>query len=226
MCASGCAPGYEGIYCNKTCASMRYGPNCELTCKMNCLNQTCDSKSGTCPVTESIVHVVENNKNNIMILVIGGSSGALCLLIIFVSSLYKRIIRKRCQSSMPKKTILKRKTYENTDLDLNIVEPSRRLIERHVNAIDKNSYEQIHIQSSAENMCTYDELFAIPINDTESISITTDEESRSPFNKGKIYMNCTKNGVHTTRPYNQTRGHPELCTGKLGNYINVHFNGK
>lgn len=68
------------------------------------------------------------------------------------------------------------KTYENTDLDLNIVEPSRRLIERHFNAIDKNSYEQIHIQSSAENMCTYDELFAIPINDTESISITTDEE--------------------------------------------------
>lgn len=24
---------------------------------------------------------------------------------------------------------------------------------------------------------------------------------------------------------NQTRGHPEWCTGKLGNYINVNFNG-
>lgn len=68
------------------------------------------------------------------------------------------------------------KTYENTDLDLNTVESSRRLMERHFNAINKNSYEQIHIQSSAEHMCTYDELFAIPINYTESISITTDEE--------------------------------------------------
>lgn len=68
------------------------------------------------------------------------------------------------------------KTYENTDLNLNTDEPSRRLMERQLNAFDINSYEQIHIQSSAENMCTYDELFAIPINDTESTTLKTDGE--------------------------------------------------
>lgn len=49
-------------------------------------------------------------------------------------------------------------------------------MERQFNAIDKNSYEQIQIQSSAEDLRTYDELFAIPINDTESITLKTDEE--------------------------------------------------
>lgn len=68
------------------------------------------------------------------------------------------------------------KTYENTDLNLNTDEPSRLLMERQLNAFDINSYEQIQIQSSAENMCTYDELFAIPINDTESTTLKTDGE--------------------------------------------------
>lgn len=68
------------------------------------------------------------------------------------------------------------KTYENTDLNLNIDESLRRLMERHLNTTDKNSYEQVHIDSSAENMCTYEELFATPINDTESITLQTDEE--------------------------------------------------
>lgn len=68
------------------------------------------------------------------------------------------------------------KTYENTDLNLTTDEPSRRLMERQLNAFDINSYEQIQIQSSAENMCTYDELFAIPINDTESTTLKTDGE--------------------------------------------------
>lgn len=68
------------------------------------------------------------------------------------------------------------KTYENTDLNLNIDESSRRLMERQLNPSDKNSYEQIHIDSSAENMCTYEDLFAKPINDTECITFTTDKE--------------------------------------------------
>lgn len=68
------------------------------------------------------------------------------------------------------------KTYENTDLNLNIDESLRRLMERHLNTTDKNSYEQVHIDSSAENMCTYEELFATPISDTESITLQTDEE--------------------------------------------------
>lgn len=52
------------------CPSMRYGPNCELTCKMNCLNQTCDSKSGTCPVTESVVHVCTKILSEVLFIII------------------------------------------------------------------------------------------------------------------------------------------------------------
>lgn len=80
------------------------------------------------------------------------------------------------------------KTYENTDLNLNTNEPSRRLMERQFNAIDKNSYEQIQIQSSAEDLRTYDELFAIPINDTESITLKTDEEVCSMITFDPIFF--------------------------------------
>lgn len=52
------------------CAPMRYGPNCELTCKMNCLNKTCDSKSGYCPVTEPGAHVCTQILSEVLFIII------------------------------------------------------------------------------------------------------------------------------------------------------------
>lgn len=70
-------------------------------------------------------------------------------------------------------------TYENTDLRLNINESSRCmvLIERHLNATDRNGYEQFHSESSAEEMYTYEELLpGIPKCGIGFITMETEEK--------------------------------------------------
>ncbi|XP_061185164.1 platelet endothelial aggregation receptor 1-like [Saccostrea echinata] len=51
QCENGCAAGWTGTQCNKTCHAGRYGPDCTSNCSGNCRNDDpCNKKNGHCDV--------------------------------------------------------------------------------------------------------------------------------------------------------------------------------
>ncbi|XP_062567729.1 multiple epidermal growth factor-like domains protein 10 [Saccostrea cucullata] len=48
-CDNGCADGWIGIYCEKSCIYGSYGPGCAYNCSGHCLNDTfCNKQTGHC----------------------------------------------------------------------------------------------------------------------------------------------------------------------------------
>ncbi|XP_059166709.1 multiple epidermal growth factor-like domains protein 10 [Physella acuta] len=47
-CSSGCAAGYTGMGCQKTCDEYHYGSQCKLNCSNNCMDSKCNNTDGFC----------------------------------------------------------------------------------------------------------------------------------------------------------------------------------